>query len=247
MQKVLAISGRKQAGKTTCINFLHGYIMKCRDVIEYFDIDENGRLIVNSVFTDSHGEEQKGTGILDIFRKDFNFSIYAKNNIWPIIKSYNFADPLKNLCISLFGMSYEQCYGTEQQKNSPTTIKKPREKNKYYTAREFLQFFGTDVCRKIRGDIWTSACISQIAEEQSEFAVIGDCRFPNEAESIQKIGGKIIRLTRSPYEDEHVSETALDDFDNFDAVIDNKNMTIDEQNAALLNILFEWGWIESIC
>ena len=77
-------------------------------------------------------------------------------------------------------------------------------------------------------------------------ALVGDCRFPDEVEAVQQAGGKVIRLTRSLHEDSHVSETALDTHEGFDAVIDNQDMTIEEQSKALLNTLGEWGWLESV-
>jgi len=45
--KVLAISGVKQSGKTTCANFLYGYEMKRNEIIEHFEITDEGRLLVN--------------------------------------------------------------------------------------------------------------------------------------------------------------------------------------------------------
>ncbi len=65
---------------------------------------------------------------------------------------------------------------------------------------------------------------------------------------IQAVGGKVIRFTRNPFpEDAHPSETALDEdkFDHkqFDAILDNRFMTIDEQNNALYAILKDWGML----
>ena len=42
------------------------------------------------------------------------------------------------------------------------------------TAREFMQFFGTDVCRKMFEPVWAKACINKIKREQSELAIIAD-------------------------------------------------------------------------
>jgi len=249
-QRILALSGRKQSGKTTSTNFLYGYELKKNGIIDFFDIDTAGSLIVNTVFTNEKGEKSEGVGILDVFRHDYDFINYAHQNIWPYVKAYNFADPLKNICINLFGFSYEQCYGTDENKNSLTDVHKPRDvfpSDGHFTAREFLQYFGTDVCRHLKDDIWTGACINKIKNEESGFAIIGDCRFPNEVEMVQNVGGKIIRLTRSLHEDSHKSETALDKFKSFDAVIDNQEMTIEEQNKAILETLISWGWVESIC
>jgi len=238
-QKILAISGRKRAGKTTCINFLHGYELQRNQVIEKFLLDDRGQLSVNATFMDEKGEEIQQMGVLDLNNREPRFVQYCSMNVWPFVKAYNFADSLKSIAINFFGLKYEQCYGSEKQKNTPSPIKD-------FTAREFLQYFGTDVCRSLKEDVWVDFCISQIQSEHSALALVGDCRFPDEVEAIQEAGGKVIRLTRAPHEDSHVSEIALDTYEGFDAVIDNQDMAIEEQSKELLNILSEWGWLTSI-
>ena len=238
-QKILAISGHKRAGKTTCINFLHGYELQRNNVIEKFMLDDRGSLLVNATFIDEKGEEVEQMGRLDLNSQDARFVEYCSINIWPFVKAYNFADSLKSIAINFFGLTYEQCYGSEKEKNTPSPVKE-------YTAREFLQYFGTDICRELKEDIWVDFCISKIQSEQSQLALVGDCRFPDEVKAIQDVGGKVIRLTRTPHEDSHVSETALDTFEGFDATIDNQDMGVDEQSKELLNILSEWGWLESV-
>jgi len=106
-----------------------------------------------------------------------------------------------------------------------------------------LQYFGTDVCRGIKADIWTSACINRILSSGTELAIVPDVRFPNEVESIQKAGGKVIRLDRKPHEDEHDSETALDGYEGFDNIIHNADMNIDQTNMALMEVMKGWGWL----
>ena len=56
----------------------------------------------------------------------------------------------------------------------------------------------------------------------------------------------VIRLTIAPHDDPHASEVALDNYEGFDAIIDNEDMGVDEQSKELLNILMGWGWLESI-
>ncbi len=249
-QKILAFAGAKQSGKTTCLNFMHGYQLVRHGVITDFAISPEGVLFVEAV---EDGVE--GGGELDISRTDEEYIGYARANIWPFVKCYNFADPLKYICTNLFGLEWTQCFGTDKQKNTKTPIKwdvvskltnTSPDKDESMTAREFLQFFGTNVCRAIKPDIWTNSCIQRIKEEQSELSIVGDCRFPNEVESIQKSGGRVIRLTRRIFEDLHESETALDkenyDWDNFDLVIDNANMTLQETHDFLLKSIQKWGW-----
>jgi len=238
-QKILAISGHKRAGKTTCINFLHGYELQRNQVIEKFLLDDRGLLSVNATFMDEKGEEIQQMGVLDLNSREPRFVQYCSMNVWPFVKAYNFADSLKSIAINFFGLKYEQCYGSEKQKNTPSPIKD-------FTAREFLQYFGTDVCRSLKEDVWVDFCINQIQSEQSALALVGDCRFPDEVEAIQEAGGKVIRLTRAPHEDSHASEIALDTYEGFDAVIDNQDMAIEEQSKELLNILSGWGWLEPV-
>ncbi len=248
MTNIIGFSGAKQSGKSTCATFLHGYQLRFNDVFEKFLMDEKGSLFVNATEIDENGQEVEGLGMLDVDRQDEEFLEYASRNIWPFVRSFSFADPLKSIAIQLFGLTEEQCYGTDEDKNTPINIKWENMPNVinasgFMTAREFLQHFGTDVCRGIKPDIWTSACINRILSSGTELAIVPDVRFPNEVESIQKAGGKVIRLTRKPHEDEHDSETALDGYDEFDHVIHNADMNIDQTNMALMEVMKGWGWL----
>jgi len=252
-QHILGLSGVKQSGKNTTANFIHGYQMRYNEVIEKFLMDENGNLIVNTFTTDDDGERVDGVGVLDIERRDPEFYEFASQMIWPYVRSFSFAEPLKSIAIQLFGLTEAQCFGTDKDKNTPVDIlweSMPDYNHDaewaegFMSAREFLQYFGTDICRKIKDNVWVDVCINQIKHSGTQLAIVLDCRFKNEAEAIKKAGGKVIRFTRKPHEDSHASETDLDDYDKFDAVIDNANMTIDETNMKVMEILKEWGWLK---
>jgi hypothetical protein len=252
MTKILGFSGVKQSGKTTCCKFLHGYQLRLNDVVEKFLMDEESNLIVNAIQLDENGKEVEGLGILDIERKDPEFLEYANRSIWPHIRSFSFADPLKIIAIQLFGLTEKQCYGTDEDKNTHTDIMWTNLPNVNHdqslgtmTAREFLQYFGTDVCRHIKDTVWVDSCINRMVNSGTELAIVPDIRFPNEVEAIQRADGKVIRLTRSPHEDQHASETALNDYDGFDHVIDNQSLTVDETNRNLMEILRGWGWLQT--
>lgn len=253
---ILGISGRKQAGKNTTANILHGIVLKQEGFIKDWNIGSNGELLVDS----------DGWGEFDVTRKDPEFVTWADNNMWPFVKIYSFADELKRICIELFDIPFECVYGTDEQKNQlqehllwenmpgvmthdniydfidgwgagtqgdiNRIIEKgefmgwPVKKNGPMTAREFMQFFGTDIMRKTYEPIWVNACIKKIQQEQSALAIIADVRFPNEAKAIEQAGGKVVRLTREVHEDNHSSEVALDDYP-FTDYIDNKIESID--------------------
>ena len=224
--RIIGISGRKQAGKNTVANFITGCIIKDRAMVSDFDIGDKGELEIET--QDVKGA--KGWGIFDITRKDTNFVSYAEQELWPHVKLYHFADCLKHLSVSLFDLEPRQVYGTDEDKNSMT---------KYgQTAREFLQYFGTDIMRKIKDTVWVDYTLKLIQEEQSSVALIPDVRFPNEIDAIQKAGGIVLRLTRDVYSDNHRCESALDrdnfDWSKFDHVVDNNTDV-----AGLIKILEE--------
>jgi hypothetical protein len=156
---------------------------------------------------------------------------------------YNFADPLKkDICMSILGLTYEQCYGEDIDKNTITDVSWS---DKRLTAREVMQFVGTDLFRKMKNDVWASATINKIKNENLDIAVVADCRFPNEVEAIKNAGGYVVKLMRDPFHSDHSSETALDPDNypqgNFDLIINNRIIGIDEQNEIVHNFLKKKG------
>ncbi|TGE29803.1 deoxynucleotide monophosphate kinase family protein [Hymenobacter metallicola] len=102
------------------------------------------------------------------------------------------------------------------------------------TVGELLQKLGTDAIRDgLHKDAWILACFAGMEEDQKY--IITDCRFPNEAEAIRARGGLLLRIEGDPLkqqgdgtrDDSHPSETALDDYPYFDAIIDNSG-TLDQ-------------------
>jgi DNA primase len=159
------------------------------------------------------------------------------------VKVYNFADPLKkDICINILGLTYDQCYGTDEQKNELVNCVW---NNQQLTAREVMQFIGTDIFRTMQQGVWTNATINKILKEKPDMAIVADCRFPNEVQAIKNVGGIVIKLTRNPFNSNHDSETALDndryDQNNFDLIIDNKLISINDQNLILNEFLSSKG------
>ena len=245
MSNIIAFAGAKQSGKTTSVNFLHGHEMKSNGFIKKFFIDEGGRLVVNAKYLDDNDKEFESMGVFDVFQESQTFADYASSTFWPFVKAYNFADPLKRLCIALFGLDREQCYGTDEQKNSLTDIlwdNVSQDSSGRMTAREFMQAFGTDICRKIKDDVWVSLCIKQIKDENPNLALIGDCRFKNEIDAVHEAGGKVIYFTRnSESSDGHDSEKASEYKEHYDCIIDNTNTSVEEQNKLVLEQIQAWG------
>ena len=268
--RILAFAGSKQSGKSTCTNFLHGYQLRAHLVIDDFGITKDGKLVIDTDIVGADGEESKSRALLDIQRTDLEFAEWAAYSMWPYIKSYSFANPLKQICTGLFEINENHVYGSDSQKNTKTIFRWEempgiitderllKHKNikslisdgilRYHkpgkmSAREFLQFFGTDVCRSIYEDVWQSRLVKDIEVEEPLIAVVDDCRFPNEAAAIQSAGGKVIHLTRIKSKDSHASECALSSYKDFDAVIDNTKNSIAETNMDIIKALTEWGWL----
>ena len=290
MANILGFSGRKQGGKNTAYNYLLGTHLKDLNIVQgSVRMKPDGNLWVEDVMGD-----RNLCGDLVQNRNNPKVDFFYIQNLDFFIKNYSYADLLKKeVCVNILGLTYEQCFGTDEEKNSITHLKwedmpgvittiSPAEWRGYMdgvkeyeaitnkfdfherlddgldfmhhepgfmTAREVMQFVGTQIFRKMYGNVWADATIKMIQAEDPNLAVITDVRFPNEVEAIQQAGGKVVRLTRTPFpDDNHESETALDedryDWNKFDLIIDNEHMTIADTHKALNDKLSEWNWWE---
>ena len=167
MTKIVAISGKKQSGKTTCGNFLFGCAMVSSDVVEYANIDEQGNLVVP--YEDQDGELRPCVFPTDSMHP--SMIAYMRENIWASVKMYNFADNLKRVCIDILGLTERQCYGTDNEKNILTKFNwdkmpsKEKIASSPMSAREVMQYVGTDFFRKIYPDVWVDSTIRKIKSQ----------------------------------------------------------------------------------
>lgn len=256
--RILGIAGSKRAGKDSAARLIMGHVLQQNDVIDKFEINDNGELLVNSAYRDGEsGKMVEAMGVFDVTRIDPAFQFYMAEKVWPHIKFYNFADGLKWVCFNLFGLTYEQLHGTTEEKESATEYKceqiiqllpkalKPKvEKDACLTAREFQQTMG-DIMRWIDDGCFVKSCIQRILTDQCPFAIITDVRRPEEVEAIKAVGGKVIFLTRKEHNDTHRIENGFDGVDKsiFDAVIDNRSCSIQDKNTELYKEVHDWGWI----
>ncbi len=109
-------------------------------------------------------------------------------------------------------------------------------------GRHLLQYVGTDIIRKKRPDFWVGFItdILTLFENEWDFVLIPDARFPNEIEYLKENGFDVdhVRVVRDGYVTQlnaqaqaHASETALDDYP-VDITIHN-NGTIDDLYDAI--------------
>ena len=92
MGRIIGISGRKQSGKSTTANYINGDILLQREMVQNFEIDEDGKLLIKTVMEDG----SKALGIFDVTRRDSVFVNYAQKELWPFVKVYHFAEPQGN-------------------------------------------------------------------------------------------------------------------------------------------------------
>lgn len=121
------------------------------------------------------------------------------------------------------------------------------------TPRLILQLWGTEVCRQgYHDEIWIASLENKIRKSKDNI-VITDCRFPNELDSIKRLGGITLRVERGEvpewvtlaktdfkefrkrYPQIHASEFSSVDL-NYDHTIDN-NSSIDELYKKINDLL----------
>lgn len=169
------------------------------------------------------------------------------NNSLPIsYRIYSFADPLKyDICMNILGLTYEQCYGSDEDKNTMTKLEWQGEK---LTARRAMEVIGTDIFRKLYNPVWIESTINKIERDNVDLAIIPDCRFPNEVDAILHKNGYVIRLQLDLFNAQSSSEVALDkdnyDWNKFSFIIDNRGMTIGQKNEQILHFLSNKGILQ---
>ena len=101
------------------------------------------------------------------------------------------------------------------------------------TPRWVMQNFATELCRdQFHTDIWIASLENKLRKSKDNI-VITDCRFPNEFESIKKMGGIIVRVKRGPEPVWITHVTGALNGDQFDRDILKNQYGIHES---------EWGW-----
>lgn len=216
---IIGISGKKQCGKDTICN-----IVKALDIYYNYSVYYNGNV---------HYEAKDVEFVLNSLENQT-----TEKSKW---ERHAFADKLKEALGDILGTPRGN-FEIEEFKNSYSSVTNPAGGN--YTVRELLQKFGTEVCRAISPNLWVDVLMASydrgfkhypdyartmdgdriaIGMAQVEpYWIVPDVRFPNEAKAIKEHGGILLRVNRDTgYNDTHASEIALDNYSEFDYVIDN--------------------------
>ena len=138
-----------------------------------------------------------------------------------------------------FDLSYEQLWGEEKEKQDLRYAKRLKgfssNPTDYWTPREILQSYG-EFYRSINYNFWVDHLFEIIDDREYKRVIITDVRYMNEVDPIIDMKGIIIKVIRgidnNIHGQEHISEIALDDYDNIRHVIENNGTLKDLKSAA---------------
>jgi len=166
-----------------------------------------------------------------------------------IFENKKFADKLKDIVCLLIGCTREQLEDREfkekelgeewrQYFNDDYDLVYEKEStfSSLLTPRKLLQLLGTECGRQIiHPNIWVNALFADYTP--LTYWLVTDVRFHNECQAIKNRGGIVIKINRDfDVVDNHSSETALDNYNGFDFVVDN-NGSIDDLTNNLIKII----------
>lgn len=162
----------------------------------------------------------------------------GKDTVADLLKEYNwekfaFAKALKDMCIEYLGLSYDDAYTQEGKMKF----------NEFWgmTNREILQKVGTDAFRNgFHHDTWVKIAELKIQKllNEGKKVIVTDCRFDNEAELIEKLGGIVMKVERKNYENNlsssektHASEKGVDNKYIARTILNDRNIDMLKREA----------------
>jgi len=257
--KLVAFVGNAQSGKGTSCSYFAGLVWHLSGLVDKFDVDPEGKLRIYDLkgYTFPKG---KRLDVLDWNNDEEINHILDLCSPHPmnLIQKISYGDRLKEVIHLMFGIPRELLWGSDKDKQEETMYTannfidligaarfpfKDKKGNDKMTVREVMQFFGTEVGRRIFANLWVDRTVETIYEIIHQWRpvmiVVDDVRFDTEFESIKKMNGVTIALMRNPRSSagtKHGSEQAHKLFEQCDYVLDNRNLGIVEQCTALFPI-----------
>lgn len=153
-----------------------------------------------------------------------------------------FADPLKDVCRTLFGGEARNYHGTQADKNEDIPeYWKTALNGRCRTYRELMQYVGTEIFRALHQDFWVLKYAERVSAALQKYDIVltPDVRFDNEAECIIAHHGAVVRLTRrdgitvADGIENHASEAGVSpQFLAADFIVDYANLNIVAYNVA---------------
>ena len=264
MTQIIGFSGKKQSGKNTCCNFIVMLKLIENGVCRKAKLGDDGLIYVSDVFGESStGEEYmpfkqphvhvdtllNDMGEVKIYAMADGLKEIAMNYFGLSYESVYGTDEQKNQVQE--HLLWENMPGVmtplEWTRRQGGVLAGYNQHPEFFdiklnegpmTAREFLQFFGTDVMREMFQDVWVTNCMSKIKKDKPKIALVCDVRFDNEFAAIHKEGGITLGLTKDiGSDDNHSSENV--DIEKASKIIYNNDISIKEQNKRVYSALKE--------
>lgn len=259
MTQIIGFAGKKQSGKDTSCNFILMIKMIELGVCKNARLNNDGKIEVSDIF----GQRRDNEDYFEFSKKHVDID-RVMDAISGEVKIYYLADPLKRIAIDIFGLPEDKVYGTDGDKNELTHLlweNMPVAKSQFdqeydsgsslntetryragpMTIREFLQYLGSDVFRKIYSKVWLDTLFRRIKKDNPRLALIGDVRFDNEIEGCISEEAFVLGLTKDKFKsaDTHASENV--NLKLCSKIIDNEKLNIAEQNKEIYFALKELG------
>jgi hypothetical protein len=189
------------------------------------------------------GKDQFGDYLIEAFKEHYNR---------PFIK-VAFAEQLKSMCAEHFGLTKEQLWGDKKEVEDERFLKaamgEDPEYSVFWTPREIMQAIGS-FYRSIDQDFWVKALDKSIMwmSPYQDF-IVTDVRHLNECAYIKSKNGILIKVLREEASEihgmAHESETALDNFEDFDFEINN-NGTLEDLKQSARDCVFMMVSVENL-
>lgn len=139
----------------------------------------------------------------------------SDRSIWPAM----FAQKIKDMVGVLVDMTPEELEDRD--------IKEKVIPGVGFSPRDLMQTLGTEWGRNMDEDFWVKILMREYDRSIQVYPncvwAVVDCRFENECKAIRDRGGKLIKIVRRGIEttDTHPSEMALDNWTDWDYIIEN--------------------------
>lgn len=223
---ILGVSGKIKSGKNEFYNHLQSLME--RDNIESVDfsygviIKRLSAMIFGIEYDPSKDREYKEEIFVDLS----NFKTYTRDEVMLDLANIDYLYDSEYIddFIGYWGVRLSDLI------NNIGNHKKPRV---LITMRIWLQYFGTNVCREFVNDFWINSTFNSL--DLTKNLICTDVRFPNEASAIINRGGIVIRIEREECnnrDNEHISESAMDSYNEYDYVIHN-NGTLEDFHSEI--------------
>lgn len=193
------------------------------------------------------GKTTSAAQLENVLKAQYGDAIYVQH--------INFADRLKELSAHIFRFDVQLCYTSHGKQQFIEAAN--------MTVGEILQALGNSFRNMFGVDFWLDELKKTIDERAKQLPstvhacvfLIGDVRYPNEADFVRANNGILVRLEGDPggvcaasnRNLQHESETALDQYANFDFTIHTECVTVNMSAAICceylqkkhLNAIFE--------